>query len=127
MEVVATWQPVQQPYPVALAPQQIGRTGEFLAQRMGYSWVEQPQYWGRSGTMFNAWYDPTDGVYRTAGVAFATYAGLQRVGMAPTGGTGIAAMGPATYNALVAQIGTSPANVQAAQAIWAASSPGGST
>lgn len=117
-EIIASYRQVQQPYPVALRPQQIGKTGEYLSQRMGWSGFIQPQYPSRFGTLYNGYWDPSYIASRSTSMAYGLATGMQRSSMAPSGGTGPAALTPAVYNQLVSQIANTPSNLQSAQSIW---------
>ena len=107
-EVGTTYAQVRQGYPVALKPQQIGLTGEYLSQRMGWCQVIQPQYPGTVGLYFRGWYDPAGIPGRSAAFGYGLAEGLQRSGIPPAPGSGPAALSPALYNAYLSKVGSTP-------------------
>lgn len=119
-----TYAQVRQPYPVALSPQQIGETGEYLSQRYGYSWYIQPQFPERMCSAWNGYLQPPSVLaQRTATLAYGVYSGLQRQGSAPSGGTGPAYLGPTLGQVLAQQVAPDAQAARAALAVWSLSNP----
>jgi hypothetical protein len=124
VRVFATYERVQQPYPVALAPQQIGLTGERLTQRFGYCWDIQPQYPERMASAWNGYLAPPNiQAVMTTRFRYGVYKGTQRVGMAPTGGAGPAALQQSLGQILASQVAQSPQTARAALSVWGLSTP----
>lgn len=120
-----TYGAVRRGYPVALAPQQEGLTGEILTQRLGWSGFIEPQYPARFGTMFNGYIDPSGSALgsRASRLGYGLATGTQRTNPLPPTGTGPTTLAPG-LNAYYQQVlAGNPGRAAATKTVWQMNTP----